>query len=955
MQKRLGTVLFLFSLIHSPFTFSGFDEDLSEACRLFREEEKLGTMRYTGYLESTPDLGKKTDELKERYFLILDQYADDPLFLKEYNLCQRKAFAEIGKKYPHKKLIGKPKPDFYYLADFIPVSEIQFDDKDPLIRDARKSAKLEDMFFALETYADGTYNNTLWSEEADIIREYRLEVSRLSRKNYANVTDREQRIRFAQASSRFSIGDELRSAKKYAPNLYKAIKALPKSDRRYERFFGEQKPLITFSQLGDYLAYLYKSLPYMVIIGGVLMFLFRDKPKPHKKLNQEALAIFGKTKEERYKNIITFFDKPFGTILFAVDVKGGGGRVRATMIRDISNLTAEEINHLVTAYLLYNEGYMSDYNFYTCRYGILYGQGQGGRFHPSTVSQGFEEIKARYKKIIPKKDKCRLPVNHNGNMFTWVCSWFHDITSVGAQSSISSDLQHAVTEHPNNATVRYLYKRLNGEHVWSTKDDLQLSLFTTDINQGYRLGTLIENEVGFVETDIPVNYDEGRPVMLFGGTGEGKTQCFALPILTTWKDGACVVLDVKGELYRNTSKWRSQHGSVYRFNPLDPSNSLKFNPLSEIRDSPQYIYEDSKRLAWHMVIPKGGENNAHWEESARNILTAAIAVTCTGVAPDQRSMSQVLDIIAGVGWSRFVQALKNHTDPELMRTGYALDANMNQKEMNSILSTLRTMMAGWGSNNVRAVTTGQSDWHTSDFRAENQKDRPPTLYIQVDPANISQYLPVIRTILGVHMDRLYEREPKEQKKVLFLLDEMPMLDYMATIETAFSVGRSYGISLFTIAQSKHQIENIYPQAKTMFSNAAVRLYLSPKMQDGMAQDVSDELGKKTAQGQTSEPNVSPEKLAQGEYDDKVIVLGSNSKPLLLKRRYFGDSDLDGLKGELPTGVMKAKIKRGQAHYPQEFKTHRDQVETKQDRTHKANMKKLGEMGSTARPKRRPKK
>jgi type IV secretion system protein VirD4 len=931
VKIALRAVALHFCIILSPTVQAEFEQDLQLACDSFLEEQTLGIARYTTNISDTAFAASNHKALYDRYMSLLDDYSANEDFLKQFNLCQREAFRTVAAKFSNGR-------KFSQSSRYPKVTDIQFSDEDRLIADARKSALLEDYVQFMNLKVDGMMSNSADLMDLAISREYRLEISRLDNKNSL---DEMSTATYRGAINKYRSFDSFQFLIDYSPALYAKFKSASVPN-------APDAPGIIASLLVALLALLIRwAIPLAVLVGVFYMFKWlwdnkqKYRAKSHKTLNHEAMKTFGETKEERHKNIIAFFDRPTGNILCQVDYKSSYARLRQHFERNLKTIDEQDRNTLVAAALLYNEGLLDERNFYLSRVALLFGQRQGQSLFGDKRPKGEDVI-------------IRLPERAGAqNAIDWFLNEF-DVSSTSITNTVYRTLEEALQKHPDNKTLLYLHKRINGENVWSTQDDLQNSIYTTDINSGYRLGTLIENEVGFVETDISVNFDKGTPVMVYAATGEGKTQVFALPNLLTWK-GACVVLDVKGELYRKTSKWRSREvGPVYRFNPLDPQNSLNFNPLSEIRDDPQHIYPDAVKLAWHMIVPEGGASNAHWENSARDILAAAMAVVSEGTPPDMRDMKEVMDILAQINWQSFITRLKVHSDSSLRRTGHFFDTGMNAKELSSILSTARTMLSSWSSDSVQKVISGQSDWSTKEFRSENQGARPPTLYIEINTANIQQYRSVIRTILGVHFDRLYESQPapKDKKDVLFMLDEMPTLKYMQPIENAFSVGRSCGISLFTIAQSKQQVEDAYPQAKAMLSNAAVRLYMSPKMQDGTAQEVSDELGKKAAQGQTADPNVSPEKLSQGDYKDKIIALGTNSKPLLLKRHYFyEDADLLAKEGELPIAAMRAKTRYAKSRYPKEYK---HVIEVEQENAHQRNIKKIQDAGSQAKPRRRKK-
>ena len=91
------------------------------------------------------------------------------------------------------------------------------------------------------------------------------------------------------------------------------------------------------------------------------------------------------------------------------------------------------------------------------------------------------------------------------------------------------------------------------------------------------------------------------------------------------------MLDVKGEIYDGTSRWRQQHvGPVIRFSPLDTGRTARFNPLAAVRSDSMNIWEDSLFLADMILVPPeqgggGGGENRFWNDRAREVLRAVIA------------------------------------------------------------------------------------------------------------------------------------------------------------------------------------------------------------------------------------------------------------------------------------------------------------------------------------------
>jgi hypothetical protein len=154
----------------------------------------------------------------------------------------------------------------------------------------------------------------------------------------------------------------------------------------------------------------------------------------------------------------------------------------------------------------------------------------------------------------------------------------------GAISTVLHRLQAVSAKMTNNPTLKLLMGKLlgGGQQALSSTDEFAQSLGGTE-GMGLILG-LAE------ETGKPLIFAGEGSVITVAPPGSGKKQCHVFPTLLSWK-GPAVVLDVKGEIYAGTSKWRSENvGPVYKFSPLDPAASHGYNPLTAIRSDPDCLW-----------------------------------------------------------------------------------------------------------------------------------------------------------------------------------------------------------------------------------------------------------------------------------------------------------------------------------------------------------------------------
>ena len=588
--------------------------------------------------------------------------------------------------------------------------------------------------------------------------------------------------------------------------------------------------------------------------------------------NQNAMSEFGATKDERSKNIDDAFDKRARDVDFHLEERKiiNASGIKCHFFRSISAMSPREREVLRTAYHLYNLGLMySEANFFIIRFGLIYADGK------ATLTGN--------PKYPPKRGDIQ----------------FHSISDAlksyqggdGLEAMINltlTQLQTATQHNPDDPILRKLSSRLHGDGGDLVPGaPLKSGAKGEPVEQGLILG--LDEKA----SDTWWYYDGEGSLITVAPPGSGKTQCQVLPNLLMWK-GAAVVLDVKGEIYEQTSKWRQQNvGPVYKFSPLDPATSHGYNPLAEVRADPDYLWEDARFLADMMIVPSGAKD-PFWEHRARDVLTAAIARVCLEQDVAKRSMGDVLDILHGVGWDKFVTYLEARVDfPSMTRAGHSL-ASMEPKTRDGVLQSALSSMSAWDGERI-ARATRKSDWSPLDLRGGAN----PTIYICLKPNEVDSYISVLRVFIAQHIRSLTSTKVPAHgvQPILFVLDELPRLRYMPPVEEALEIGRQYGIKLWLFAQSLGQLKEAYPNADGMIGGCAIRMFMNPSLHDETAQKVSDDIGfMDSVIDGTRVKIVEPNVVAGPDYKDLVIVMAANARAARLGK-YFAHAD-EGFKARM---------------------------------------------------------
>jgi type IV secretion system protein VirD4 len=476
--------------------------------------------------------------------------------------------------------------------------------------------------------------------------------------------------------------------------------------------------------------------------------------------------------------------------------------------------------------------------------------------------------------------------------------WYMDQGDASVDKIVNNILQKLETltlgsEQPQHPELGPLLKsinaRLKGGSAWLTAEDVSKTPFAPQNNFALRIGLLDDS-------GQELTYSGEGSLISIAPPGSGKTQCNVFPNLLTWR-GPAVVLDVKGEIYAQTSKWRAENvGPVFKFSPLDPAKSHSYNPLSFIRQETDYIWEDSRFLADMMIVPSGGAD-PFWENKARDVLTAAIAHVCYSNTADQRPMSRITDIIhGGKAWEEMVLGLQTAVDVRsMMQQGTSL-AEMNEKTRDSVLQTAQSSLSAWSGERISRVTQ-KSDWSPLDLRS----GRNPTIYICLKPSEVDSYISLLRVFIAQHIRMLTsELPPHGVAPILFLLDELPRLKQMPPVEEAIEIGRQYGLRLWMFAQSLGQLKQAYPNAEGIIGSCAVRIFMNPSSHDGTAEKLSEELGfRESALDGSRLKVVEAADLAGPDYKNYQIVMAASCKPVKVKKAFaWQDAELTKRMGSL---------------------------------------------------------
>ncbi len=128
----------------------------------------------------------------------------------------------------------------------------------------------------------------------------------------------------------------------------------------------------------------------------------------------------------------------------------------------------------------------------------------------------------------------------------------------------------------------------------------------------------------------------------------GKGVSTVIPTLLSWS-GSVIVFDPKAENWHITAGFRSKFSHALRFSPVI-KDSVHFNILAEVRPGENAV-RDAEIIADILTAPQDdaaakGENQQHFIDTAKNLLTGAILHVLASPEIRDKSLGGVLDFLS---------------------------------------------------------------------------------------------------------------------------------------------------------------------------------------------------------------------------------------------------------------------------------------------------------------------
>jgi type IV secretion system protein VirD4 len=191
---------------------------------------------------------------------------------------------------------------------------------------------------------------------------------------------------------------------------------------------------------------------------------------------------------------------------------------------------------------------------------------------------------------------------------------------------------------------------LHGSARWATKADIEETNLI-QAKQGVYVGGWHEKSIKHLHY---LRHNGPEHILAFAPTRSGKGVGIVIPTLLAWAEST-VVYDIKGENWAKTAGFRSQAGQIcFKFSPVEPESSSRFNPLAEIRLFTDRDVSDAQNIA-NMLVRTGEDSpqERYWQDAAASITTGMILHVCYAAALEARqaSLSQLAGVFTRPGFN----------------------------------------------------------------------------------------------------------------------------------------------------------------------------------------------------------------------------------------------------------------------------------------------------------------
>lgn len=344
---------------------------------------------------------------------------------------------------------------------------------------------------------------------------------------------------------------------------------------------------------------------------------------------------------------------------------------------------------------------------------------------------------------------------------------------------------------------------------------------------------------------VAADWNKFPHCLMVAPTRAGKGVGYVIPN-TLLFPGSCVILDVKGEIFEATARYRHAQGDkIFYFSPFDfEHQSHRYNPLERIarlKNTDQQFTELSKLATYFLTTSeKGGATD--FIVGARELFVAGGMLAIERGRPTIGEITRIL--FGGADKSAEYKNRAAETRHPQTRDIFTDFSGYADRTLSSYVSVLKGAGLGlWVNPQIDRVTSG------NDFSWQTLRSEPQSVYLVVNSDDIITLAPLLRLLFGELIATLRATLPNPKTEpwpVMILMDEFDQLGKMPIVVQSLKQLAGHGGRVSIITQSIPGLDKIYEENDRLSieSAAGMKLFISPN-EKKTAAEVSDALGKTT--------------------------------------------------------------------------------------------------------------
>jgi type IV secretion system protein VirD4 len=363
------------------------------------------------------------------------------------------------------------------------------------------------------------------------------------------------------------------------------------------------------------------------------------------------------------------------------------------------------------------------------------------------------------------------------------------------------------------------------------------------------------------DKDAPFDTRRNKNVVVYGGSGSGKTRFVVKPNLLQM-NASYVVTDPKGTIVNEVGMALKNKGNykIKIFNTVNFNKSMKYNPLEYVKTE-----SDILSLVDTLISNTNAENQQEtfWTNTEKLLYQAYLSLIVSKFPKEERHLGTLIDLIAYSEVKEDDEDYKNAVDylfeglekedPDHFALkqyrAYKLAAGKTAK---SILISCATRLAPFNIPEVRnLLSKDELNLYTLGDKADDkgEKGRKTALFVIIpDTDPTFNFLASIMytqlfDILVTRADEKYGGSLPTH--VRFLLDEFANIGLIPNFDKLIATIRSRNMSATVILQTASQLKSIYKDnSETIIGNCDTSIFLGGDERSTI-KSISEQLGRET--------------------------------------------------------------------------------------------------------------